>query len=130
MHHPALAVRALRRVVGRLKNLGARVQVQGPRLAEPAAPGTSRADAEAGRGRAYDKRKWRDGVRPQKLRQDPLCAEHLENGSAVAATEVDHVDGDSSNNAPANLRSLCKACHSAKTARENGSFGNARKQDE
>jgi 5-methylcytosine-specific restriction protein A len=46
----------------------------------------------------------------------------------VVATEVDHVDGNSQNNLFANLRSLCKPCHSAKTARENGSFGNQRKE--
>jgi 5-methylcytosine-specific restriction protein A len=40
------------------------------------------------------------------------------------ANEVDHVDGDSFNNAPSNLQSLCKPCHSAKTVKENGGFGN------
>jgi 5-methylcytosine-specific restriction protein A len=40
------------------------------------------------------------------------------------ANEVDHVDGDSHNNAPSNLQSLCKPCHSAKTVNENGGFGN------
>ena len=85
--------------------------------------GSTRAERYAGKGRPYDKRAWRDGIRPAKLRQDPLCADHLDKGRSVAASEVDHVDGDPANNAPENLRSLCKPCHSAKTARHDGSFG-------
>gem|GEM_PF-4480047 len=38
---------------------------------------------------------------------------------------VDHVDGNPNNNDPANLRTMCVGCHSRKTARENGGFGNA-----
>ncbi len=38
---------------------------------------------------------------------------------------MDHIDGDDSNNASSNLQSLCHACHSSKTARENGGFGRA-----
>jgi 5-methylcytosine-specific restriction protein A len=40
--------------------------------------------------------------------------------------QVDHVDGDSSNNRDDNLQVLCRSCHSQKTAREQGGFGNAR----
>ncbi len=42
---------------------------------------------------------------------------------------VDHVDGDSSYN-PAdgsNWQTLCVQCHSTKTAREDGGFGNVRR---
>ncbi|HHA2936777.1 HNH endonuclease signature motif containing protein [Stenotrophomonas maltophilia] len=38
---------------------------------------------------------------------------------------VDHADGDPNNNAPENLRTMCISCHSRKTAREDGGFGNA-----
>lgn len=48
-------------------------------------------------------------------------------GSTRAGNVVDHVDGDSWNNAPANLQTLCWAHHSAKTARQDGGFGNARR---
>jgi 5-methylcytosine-specific restriction enzyme A len=41
----------------------------------------------------------------------------------VVATDVDHVDGDSENNSQDNLRSLCHACHSRKTATQDGGFG-------
>lgn len=34
--------------------------------------------------------------------------------------EVDHIDGNSRNNDPANLRCLCKPCHTQKTNREQG----------
>jgi len=39
---------------------------------------------------------------------------------------VDHIDGNSHNNPPdgSNWQTLCVPCHSAKTARENGGFGN------
>jgi len=53
-----------------------------------------------------------------------LCAECLRQGIVKAMTDVDHIDGDSWNNKPDNLQSLCKSCHSIKTAREDGGFGN------
>lgn len=40
--------------------------------------------------------------------------------------QVDHVDGNDSNNALANLQTLCGPCHSRKTAMEQGGFGNKR----
>jgi len=36
------------------------------------------------------------------------------------------MDGDAFNNAADNLQPLCRRCHSAKTAREQGGFGNKR----
>lgn len=77
----------------------------------------------AAEGKFYDKRIWRDGIRPAKLRRDPLCVDCLERGRAVPATEVDHIDGNPENNAPENLAGRCKSCHSRKTARHDGSFG-------
>lgn len=38
------------------------------------------------------------------------------------ATDVDHIDGNPRNNAPANLRPLCHSCHSRRTATDQ-SFG-------
>lgn len=37
---------------------------------------------------------------------------------------VDHEDGDANNNDLGNLKTLCCSCHSRKTAREDGGFGN------
>ena len=53
-----------------------------------------------------------------------LCAECLLNGISTLMSDVDHIDGDTFNNEPTSLQSLCKPCHSRKTAREDGGFGN------
>lgn len=49
-------------------------------------------------------------------------------GIVTAAKDVDHIDGDAANDVPSNRQSLCRPCHSSKTARENGGFGNRVKQ--
>lgn len=65
------------------------------------------------------------------LARNPLCAEHERQGEVVAATEVDHIiphKGDAAifwnRN---NWQSLCHSCHSRKTAREDGGWGNPRR---
>lgn len=72
--------------------------------------------------RKYDTRAWRDGVRPQQLRLEPFCRMCRSGGLFVEATEVDHIDGDNTNDARHNLQSLCKPCHSRKTVAEQGAF--------
>lgn len=78
--------------------------------------------------RGYDQA-WRR-VRAAVLGRQPLCVSCEQNDLVVPATEVDHIV--SIDRAPArrldqtNLQPLCKPCHSAKTAREDGSFGRAR----
>lgn len=67
--------------------------------------------------------RWRR-IRAAQLAREPLCREHAAKGRAVAANHVDHIDGDPMNNFESNLQSLCARCHSRKTARENGGFGN------
>ena len=62
-------------------------------------------------------RQWRK-VRVAHLSRKPLCRFHAERGEVVSANEVDHIDGNSSNNEESNLRSLCKPCHSARTMRD------------
>lgn len=64
-------------------------------------------------------RQWRK-VRAAVLADEPLCRMCAEQGTTMAATEVDHVDGNSSNNDRANLRPLCKPCHSRRTLRDQG----------
>src|SRR5688572_12324257 len=75
----------------------------------------------------YDRRAWRDRLRPMKLSRDALCAHCLKAGQVVAANEINHIDGDSSNDAWNNLESLCKPCHSRVTVREHYGFGRAPK---
>lgn len=66
---------------------------------------------------------WRK-LRAYVLNESPLCEHCMDLGMTVPATDVDHVDGDPSNNSMANLQSLCHSCHSRKTRREmNGSAG-------
>ena len=69
---------------------------------------------------------WRR-LRESVLRDDPLCAECKRAGRVVQARLVDHIDGDATNNERTNLQGLCWPCHSAKTAREDGGFGNAKR---
>ena len=62
---------------------------------------------------------WRK-IRNQFIRQHPLCAHCLVNGKATLAEEVDHIlplsqGGTHETN---NLQSLCKSCHSRKSAKE------------
>lgn len=61
---------------------------------------------------------WRTRIRPAALAREPLCRLCEANGRTTIAVEVDHIDGDSRNNDPSNLRALCKPCHSARTARD------------
>jgi len=69
-------------------------------------------------------RTWRR-LRLMKLRRDPICQAE---GCTEPASEVDHPRAvrrpeEVLQVTLLELRSLCKACHSKKTAREDGSFG-------
>jgi 5-methylcytosine-specific restriction enzyme A len=68
--------------------------------------------------RGYDT-KWRR-LRLVILANEPLCRSCREAGLTEPATEVDHIDGNARHNAVANLRPLCKPCHSRRTARDQG----------
>ncbi len=78
--------------------------------------------------RGYDSR-WRK-ARAAYLRKHPLCKAHLDRGEIAAATDVDHIKPHRGAKAlfwdSSNWQSLCHACHSEKTAREDGGFGNGR----
>jgi 5-methylcytosine-specific restriction protein A len=67
-------------------------------------------------------RKWRE-ARLVHLAEHPLCLECLTAALIVPATEVDHIVPHKGDMATfwdrKNLQSLCIACHSAKTAKEN-----------
>ncbi|WP_417251061.1 HNH endonuclease signature motif containing protein [Castellaniella sp.] len=87
------------------------------------------------RARARQKRRalatgdprWRR-LREVILREVPLCVRCSAQGRVRLATVVDHIDGNAMNNDRSNLQSLCASCHSAKTAREDGGFGNPRRR--
>jgi 5-methylcytosine-specific restriction protein A len=71
-------------------------------------------------------------VRQRALKRDNyVCQECLKNYRYVPAEHVDHVVPFHGKNDPlrlllSNLRSLCRSCHSRKTALEDGGFGNAK----
>ena len=56
------------------------------------------------------------GYREQHLHREPSCR-FCRAGTQL---EVDHIDGDSTNHNPSNLRTLCHSCHSGRTARDQG----------
>lgn len=78
--------------------------------------------------RLYSNR-W-DRARSTFLRSHPLCAYCLELGCLTPATAVDHFVPHRGDQAlfwdESNWRATCAPCHSSKTAREDGGFGNAR----
>ncbi|MDN7503477.1 HNH endonuclease signature motif containing protein [Burkholderia orbicola] len=57
---------------------------------------------------------WRR-LRNLVLTEQPLCVHCQQEGRLVAATDVDHIDNDPTNNARSNLVGLCHPCHSRKT---------------
>lgn len=73
--------------------------------------------------RGYDGR-WR-AFRADYLLRNPFCEDS--SGCARLATDLDHLDGlgplGPRGFDPENCQGLCHSHHSAKTARENGSFG-------
>jgi len=60
------------------------------------------------------------------LNREPLCRECLKQGRLTPATEVDHIVplASGGTNDLENLQPLCHSCHSRKTAKEDGGFGN------
>ena len=77
--------------------------------------------------RMYDTPRWRK-LRDLVLLQEPLCRMCSAMGRVTMATVVDHITPHKGDMARFwdwnNLQSLCVACHSRKTAREDGGFGN------
>lgn len=69
--------------------------------------------------RGYD-RHWQR-VRDQKLNDEPCCFDCLSNGGVTEAKEVHHKVKISKRPdlrlEPSNLMSLCKSCHSIRTAK-------------
>ncbi|WP_083300751.1 HNH endonuclease [Jeongeupia sp. USM3] len=78
--------------------------------------------------RGYNSR-WRK-ARETFLCRHPLCAECERQDRVTAAEVVDHIIPHRGDQAlfwdTSNWQSLCRSCHSAKTAAEDGGFGNAR----
>lgn len=82
----------------------------------------------------YNRRFWRDGLRPMILARDPVCTIC----KRVWSTVVDHIkpfrsfpteqaQWDAFTDA-SNLRGICKSCHDTKTATFDGGFGHVPKE--
>jgi len=67
----------------------------------------------------YDRRAWRDRIRPMQLGREPLCHDCLGRGRATPAEDVHHKNGDATDDREGNLMSLCHECHSRRTLAEN-----------
>lgn len=80
--------------------------------------------AKRGYGRAWQKA--REGF----LAKHPLCVQCLARGQTVTANVVDHITPHRGDRKlfwdTKNWQALCGPCHSSKTAREDGGFGNKR----
>ncbi len=83
-------------------------------------------DRESAAKRGYG-RKWQS-ARESFLRQNPLCVDCLKEGRYEPATVVDHVIPHKGDQRlfwdRTNWAALCKPHHDAKTARDDGGFGN------
>jgi 5-methylcytosine-specific restriction protein A len=64
------------------------------------------------------------------LMEEPLCRLHRARGRMVEATQVDHIVPRREGGADErpNLQPLCAACHSYKTATEDGGWGRTRRR--
>lgn len=84
-------------------------------------------ESSAARGYGY---KWQQ-ARAGFLVKHPLCLHCEAKGRVVVATDVDHIIPHKGDMTlfwdRSNWQSLCGPCHSAKTAAEDGGFGNARR---
>lgn len=72
--------------------------------------------------RFYDKKIWKEKLRPAQLLKEPYCRECAREGHRVRATTVDHIKPHRGNwklfTDPNNLQSLCKRHHDKKTQAE------------
>lgn len=88
-----------------------------------------RKQADVSRGTRHDRGYSSAWVKAREafLRVHPLCAEHERKQQLAAASVVDHIKPHKGDKDlfwdRSNWQSLCKPCHDAKTASEDGGFG-------
>ncbi len=77
-------------------------------------------------GNPYNNSRWR-ALRSAWLQEHPLCAACEKAGRVTAGTVCDHIaphKGDPVKFWSGPFQTLCATCHSSKTTREDGGFGN------
>lgn len=74
---------------------------------------------ETGRTLALDGAAWRR-LRAAVLADEPLCRMCWQMGRTTAATAVDHINNDPTDNRRESLQPLCDSCHSRKTQADMG----------
>lgn len=81
---------------------------------------------ESSARRGYNSR-WRK-AREEYLAKHPLCQSCMLQGKRITATVVDHITPHKGDKKlfwdSTNWRPLCASCHSRKTVKEDGGFGN------
>ncbi|WP_407655000.1 HNH endonuclease [Desulfuromonas thiophila] len=121
---PTSPARPCRRCRRPTRNAGGYCDRCEPRRKQAANEQDRRRGSAAARGYGH---RWRK-LRAAFLAEHPLCAECQRRGRVTVATDVDHIEphkGDKGKFwALGNLQALCHRCHSVKTAREDGGFGN------
>jgi len=93
----------------------------------PACEARRKGEIDARRGSASERgygSAWAD-TRAEHLRHEPWCQAP---GCGAKGQHVDHriPRRQGGTDDPSNLQTLCASCHSAKTARQDGGFGNRR----
>lgn len=108
----------------------ARLQTLKPRVASVASRlRPVQVDRQAVRQYATNSSQWL-AIRQQVLMRDSYtCQTCGRVCGRKGEAHVDHIDGDSGNNPEdgSNWQTLCAPCHSRKTAKEDGGFGNRSK---
>ena len=80
--------------------------------------------AEAQRNRQRSRGLHTGSKRWRAIRREALARDLYQcRGCGKYGNEVDHIDGDSHNNDPENLQTLCKPCHARKTRTEQNANG-------
>lgn len=113
----------IKMVQPRIREMGTILEEKGLKMAkplrEPKPSKRSGRDADPRRTLPLNSAAWQR-LRASVLAGEPLCRTCNARGAIEPATDVDHINGDPSDNSIGNLAPLCHSCHSIKTARDHG----------